>query len=289
MKHIKPLRELTIKHNFMFGAVMQEEELCKHLLEMILNIKIARIIVHVEKSIVYHPGYKGVRLDVYAQDEENTHYNIEMQATSEKELPKRARYYHSQIDMELLERGAEYEELPKSYVIFICDFDPFGEGKYQYTLKTRMSGEPDIYEDGNTTIFLNTLGKDPQNISENLRKFLDFVHADLDDSTKEYEDDFVQKLQDTIASIKRNRSMEERYMSFELAMHDARRAGREEGREEGRLAFVEGVLEELSGKGSIPDSLRDKINDEHALGTLKKWLKLAILATTVEEFEKSIQ
>lgn len=78
-------------------------------------------------------------------------------------------------------------------------------------------------------------------------------------------------------------------MSFELAMHDARRAGREEGREEGRLAFVEGVLEELSGKGSIPDSLRDMINDEHALGTLKKWHKLAILAASVEEFEKSIR
>lgn len=78
-------------------------------------------------------------------------------------------------------------------------------------------------------------------------------------------------------------------MSFELAMHDARRAGREEGREEGRLAFVEGVLEELSGKGSIPDSLRDKINDEHALGTLKKWHKLAILAASVEEFEESIR
>ena len=52
---------------------------------------------------------------------------------------------------------------------------------------------------------------------------------------------------------------------------------------------MEGVLEELSGKGSIPDSLRDKINDEHALGTLKKWLKLAILAASVEEFEESIR
>lgn len=46
-----------------------------------------------------------------------------MQAVSKPGLGKRARYYHSQIDMELLRSGTDY-------VIFICDFDPFGEAKY---------------------------------------------------------------------------------------------------------------------------------------------------------------
>ena len=32
-----------------------------------------------EKSMIYHPEYKGIRLDVYAKGRENTHYNIEMQ------------------------------------------------------------------------------------------------------------------------------------------------------------------------------------------------------------------
>lgn len=57
--------------------------------------------------------------------------NVEMQAVSHAALGKRARYYHSQIDMDLLETGKEYVELPDSYVIFICDFDPFGLSKYQ--------------------------------------------------------------------------------------------------------------------------------------------------------------
>lgn len=43
------------------------------------------------------------------------------------ELSKRARYYHSQMDMELLRPGNDYAELPDTYVIFICDFDPFDQ------------------------------------------------------------------------------------------------------------------------------------------------------------------
>ena len=35
--------------------------------------------------MIYHPEYKGIRLDVYAKGRENTHYNIEMQG-SEKNL-----------------------------------------------------------------------------------------------------------------------------------------------------------------------------------------------------------
>ena len=83
---------------------------------------------------MYHPEYKGVRLDVYAEDEKETHYDIEMQALKKPAIEKRSRYYHSQMDMEFLLRGEDYKKLPNSYVIFICDFDPFGEKKYCYIL-----------------------------------------------------------------------------------------------------------------------------------------------------------
>ena len=96
----KTLKELTIKDNFMFGAVMCEEKNCKRLLELVLGFPIERVEVSKEKSIVYRPEYKGIRLDVYAKDENNTHYNVEMQSVFQSSLGKRARYYHSQIDMD---------------------------------------------------------------------------------------------------------------------------------------------------------------------------------------------
>ncbi|MFQ9418979.1 MAG: PD-(D/E)XK nuclease family transposase [Lachnospiraceae bacterium] len=69
---------------------------------MVLGFPIARVEISKEKSVVYHPEYKGVRLDIYAQDEEQTCYNVEMQAASTPHLGKRSRYYHGQMDMDLL-------------------------------------------------------------------------------------------------------------------------------------------------------------------------------------------
>ncbi len=68
----KQLKNLTIKDNSMFAAVMLDEENCKGFLERALQIQIDHVKVNTEKSIVYHPEYKGVRLDVYAKDEYNT-------------------------------------------------------------------------------------------------------------------------------------------------------------------------------------------------------------------------
>ena len=102
MEYRKTLQDLTIKDNFMFGAVMSDENLCRDFLELVLGFKIHSVTVSKEKSIIYHPEYKGVRLDVVAEDENRTHYNIEMQVRFMKNLGKRTRYYHSQIDMDLL-------------------------------------------------------------------------------------------------------------------------------------------------------------------------------------------
>ena len=144
MKRKKQLKELTLKDNFMFGAVMMEEENCRRFLELALGFPIERVEVSKEKSIVYHPEYKGGRLDVYARDEKNTRYNVEMQVAKKEELGKRVRYYHGQIDMELLLSGSDYTELPDVYVIFICDFDPFGKRKYGYTFVRQCEEDAEI-------------------------------------------------------------------------------------------------------------------------------------------------
>ncbi len=134
------LKNLTIKNNFMFAAVMSDEENCKGFLERVLPIKIDHVEISTEKSIVYHPEYKGVRLDVYAKDENNTRYNVEMQVLKQPALGRRCRYYQSHMDMDILVKGCNYAELPDSYVIFLCDFDPFGAGKYRYTFRDDVQG-----------------------------------------------------------------------------------------------------------------------------------------------------
>lgn len=282
MKRKRKLKELTLKDNFLFGAVMVDEENCREFLELALGFKIQKVKVSKEKSIVYHPEYKGVRLDVYARDEKNTHYNVEMQVVKKPELGKRARYYHSQIDMELLLSGKDYTELPDTYVIFICDFDPFGKGRYCYTFKNHcLEDDEVILEDGSKTVFLSTYGKNEPEVSEALVKFLRFVKADLAESTKDFDDDFIERLQEAIRKIKGSREMEERFMVLEEMLREERAEGKVEGK-------AESVIELLEEIDVVPEQTRDRIMGETDLKVLKRWLKLAAKADSIGQFLKEM-
>lgn len=282
MSKRKTLQELTIKDNFMFAAVMMDGDNCHDFLELVLGIPIERVVVSYEKSIVYHPEYKGVRLDVYARDKNNTHYNVEMQV-AQRHLEKRARYYSSQMDMELLHMGVPYEELPDTYVIFICDFDPFGRKKYCYTVRKSFEEDEELeYYDGCHRIFLSTDGENADKVPESVVKFLKFVKADLEDSRANFDDEFVRKLQKSVEEIKSDREMGERFMVLEEML----RVERTEGKAEGKAETVIDILSEL---GTVSGHLRDQIMNETDLNILKEMVSAAVKAESVEQFEKEIK
>ena len=291
MGRTKRLKELTIKDNFMFGAVMMDEENCKGLLERVLEIPIERVEVSKEKSIVYHPEYKGVRLDVYAKDENQTRYNVEMQVERKAALGKRCRYYQSQMDMEMLLTGEEYIELPNTYVIFICDFDPFGQGKYRYTFQTTCQESENVdLEDGRIVVFLNTHGRNEEEVPGELVTFLQYMKEDLEGSEKEFHDPYVEQLQKFIRKVKENREMEERFMIFEEMLKEERAAGFAKGHAEGRTAErKEMLLLFLQNLGTVPKVLSDQIEEQGDLEVLKEWIRMAFQSKTVEEFAKKIR
>ena len=278
----KQLKNLTIKDNFMFAAVMLDEDNCKEFLERALQIQIDHVEVSTEKNIVYHPEYKGVRLDVYAKDGKNTRYNVEMQVSAQSSLGLRSRYYQSQMDMEMLLSGSEYAELPNSYVIFICDFDPFNEQKYKYTFQMECKETPNAnLQDKRNIIFLSTKGRNDEEVPEELIRFLKFVNTDLKESQTDFEDAYVRKLQNFIKHIKQNREMEEKYMLFEELLKDEREVGRKEGIFKG---MTDSLLLVLSKFGVLPDELQKKINEETDEEVLKNWIQTASQVTSLEEF-----
>lgn len=279
----RKLQELTIKDNFMFGAVMVDEELCREFLELTLGFQIEKVTVSKEKSMVYHPEYKGVRLDVVAADKMRTHYNVEMQVLRKKNLGKRSRYYHSQIDMELLLAGMEYSSLPDSYVIFVCDFDPFYMKRYKYTFDTVCKEDKTIsLEDGSHTLFLSTCGENEKEVPEGLVKFLKYVKASLGESTGDFQDEFVQRLQDAVRNVKASREMEERYMLLEEMLKEERESGRTEGK-------AEAIFVILSRLGKVSEELHEKILNEKRPDVLDSYIEKAVSANTIEEFQKFVE
>lgn len=201
-KEEKDIREIefekkTIKDNFIFGAVMQNPQKCKALLECILKIKIREIrYPELEKTIKKTYWSKGIRLDVYVEDEENTIYNIEMQATNKKELPKRMRYYQGMIDLNVIDKGQDYSRLKQSYVIFICDYDEFGLGRHIYTFENVCKEYPQLtLKDGTIKIVLNTKGT-ADDVSEDIKELLHFFGGD------EPKSDLTRMLDEEVKSVK---------------------------------------------------------------------------------------
>ena len=280
-RNTRTLQELTFKDGFLFAATLLDGENCRLVLERILEMPIDHVVVSREKSMVYHPDYKGVRLDVYAKDDEGTHFDVEMQIEAQH-VKKRARYYHSQMDMEILDTGLSYEELPDTYVVFICDFDPVGLKKYKYTRYCTFKEDNTCeYEDGTHTVFLNTKGTNDAEVPESLVKLLKYIGATVEDSDKNYDDPLVSRLQESVKRIKSDREMGARYMLFEEMLKDEFAAGKLEGMH--KLIFVY-----LSEHGIISRILEDKladITDEEMLSIL---VKKAVTVTSVEEFEEEL-
>lgn len=71
---------LTIANNFMFYKIMRHNpDVCKELLEILLEFKIDHIEMSQEEEINIDFDSKGIRLDVYAKDTDGLKvYNIEM-------------------------------------------------------------------------------------------------------------------------------------------------------------------------------------------------------------------
>ena len=182
--------------------------------------------------------------------------------------------------MEYLESGEEYETIPDTFVIFVCDFDPFGQGLYCYTFKNECQEDRKVkLEDGSCTIFLNTRGRNETEVPEGLVRFLKFVTADLEESEDDFQDELVRQFQETIRRIKTDREMGERYMIFEEMLKEEKQEGRLEAKKEDIFE----LLEEL---GEIPKELRDKIGKLDDITKLKILLKKAARAESISVFEK---
>lgn len=277
MSSKRRFQNLTIRDNFLFAAVMMYRDNCKKFLEMVLGIQIKEIVVSYEKSLIYNPECKGVRLDVYANDENNTRYDIEMQV-AEQELGKRTRYYHSQMDMDLLDSGHEYEELPKAYVIFICDYDPFKKGKYCYIFENRCVDDISInMGDESISIFLSTAGKDKENISTELLAFLEFVKGDNPGNNTETKDAYVKELQESIRSLKEDRKLERGFMTWE----DVRKEARKEGKRES-------IFNRLRKLGEISEEIQRRVMSESRAVVLESMLEAAYISTSMEEFQEKV-
>ena len=154
-------------------------------------------------------------------------------AGERKNLPKRARYYHSKNDIKLLQSMANYGSLPKVWVIFITSYDPFGAGRMVYTVRRRCEELPELdYDDGDVTLYLYVKGKPGDDTPKKLVQLLRFIGETNRENAC---NPSLKKLLDYTDDLRRNPEVKEAYMHWDVYIQSERNEAKEEGRKAERV------------------------------------------------------
>ena len=238
---MKRFEDLTITDDFMFCKLLQNNpDISQKIVELVTGKEIGGIITcEKQHPIEITANGKGVRMDVFLKDDENTVYNIEMQTTNRGNIPRRARYYQSMIDVELAERGSKYNDLNDSYVIFFMTSDPFKVNEPIYTFENTCIERPSLaLNDGTRKIVVNINGiSDIINLE--LRALLDYMRGQGPSS------ELTAKIDEGITQVKHNEHWRGEFMTLREHYEIERDEGREEGRVEGRAKAVVSAVEAL--------------------------------------------
>ena len=256
-KNIIPLKELNLTDRFLFDEVMEDPEVHQAVLEIILGRDIQFLDKNeTEKELRVSPEIRAVRLDVFSMDEEKTVYGTEMQDSWKADLAKRSRYYQSMLDTSLLEPGIpNYNLLNQSYIIMIMSFDWFGYGKYCYTFEPKCREVPEcVLGDGTTRIFLNTKGKNDDEVSKELVEFLYYIENTTDEAATRAGSEKIKRIHERVCKVKLSEEIGVKYMQAWEEKYYERQEGREEGREEGeKLALIKLVCKKAAKGCSASD------------------------------------
>ena len=132
----------------------------------------------VQKDMKRLVGARSVCLDAYGTDSAGKKYDMELQREDKGADPHRARFHSSVMDIENLDAGQEFCELPDTFTIFITEKDFYGRGEAIYYIE-RMNlttGKP--FADGEHILYVNGEYRGDSDIGKLMH---DFNCTDADD------------------------------------------------------------------------------------------------------------
>ena len=224
----KKLEELNLLDDFLFNAMMtypeMGEKFTRKILKLLFNREFRNLKVIAQKSDGgLNTDLRGARLDVYVESDDSAEidvsedasiYDLEPDKNDRAKyvaaFPQRIRFYHAIIDSRSLKSGEDFGKLKRVYVIFICNYDPFGYDRVKYTIRNMCVEEPEMpYDDGAQTTVLYTKGTKGDGISEELRQFLNYMENTTQTNAV---NDTLKDIQKMVDIVKRDGEVSLSYM-----------------------------------------------------------------------------
>ena len=157
--------------DFMTKVFDGHPECIELVLQIILDKPDLKVIQVQTQVFVENLIKRSVRFDVLATDTSGKMYNVEVQRADKGAGRKRARYNSSMMDINILDKGGEFKDLPETYVVFITENDVLMAGFPVYHIERWIEETKELFDDDEHILYVNGAYRDDTPIGKLMHDF----------------------------------------------------------------------------------------------------------------------
>ena len=150
------IKNFTLMSDIFMRNVFKKRECLEYVLQVIMEKQDLYVIDQVIQKDYKNLQGRSAVMDCVARDSTGKQFDVEIQQDNEGASPKRARYHSGLMDMNTLNPGQDFEELPESYVIFITRDDALGYGLPIYHIDRKIEEVSENFKDEAHIIYVNS-------------------------------------------------------------------------------------------------------------------------------------
>ena len=260
------IKNFTIMSDMFMRNVFKQKECLEYVLQVIMEKQELQVIDQVIQKDYKNLQGRSAILDCVAKDGAGCQFDVEIQQDNEGASPRRARYHSGLMDMNTLNAGQDFDELPETYVIFITRDDILAYGLPIYHINRKIEEVEECFQDGSHIIYVNSRKQE----DTELGKLMHDLHCkDPEQMYSKILAKRVSELKETPEGVEEMcREMEEIYYEgMEIGEERGRRRGIEIGEKKVKKETAVSMAEEGMQVERIAKFL--KVNVEE----VQKWLE----------------
>lgn len=154
------IKNFTLMSDIFMRNVFKKRECLEYVLQVIMEKQDLHVIDQIIQKDYKNLQGRSAVMDCVARDSTGKQFDVEIQQDNEGASPKRARYHSGLMDMNTLNPGQDFEELPESYVIFITRDDILGYGLPIYHIDRQIKELEEAFQDEAHIIYVNSRKQD---------------------------------------------------------------------------------------------------------------------------------
>ena len=258
------IKNFTLMSDIFMRNVFKQRECLEYVLQVIMVKQDLKVIEQIIQKDYKNLQGRSAIMDCVARDSEGKQFDVEIQQDNEGASPKRARYHSGLMDMNTLNPGQDFDELPESYVIFITRDDILGYDFPIYHIDRHIKEADDSFQDEAHIIYVNSRKQEDTELG---RLMHDLHCKNADEMHSPVLAKRVHELKDTQKGV-------------ELMCHEMEKIyseGMESGEKRGELKAKKETALSLAEMGLPVEKIAKAVN--HNVKDVQKWIDETLCVT----------